>query len=92
MGESLKFPDIMTQRIFSDLSRAGYFLADVEFCFVPQLLQGVSWIGVHSVDMLSSSWIASFLCMQNCLTGPSTNMGHPAACVTHLVCHHSFRS
>ena len=47
MGQSLKFPDIMTQRIFSDIPRAGYFLADVGFCFISQLLQGVSWIGVH---------------------------------------------
>ena len=41
-GESLEFSDIATQYIFGDFfGRARCFMADVEFCLFPHLLQGV---------------------------------------------------
>ena len=63
-----------------------YFLFHTELCDHSVVLRLIStelrW-RLNSANMSSSFWIVSLLCMQNCLTAPSIDMGHPSGmCVS----------
>ena len=58
-----------------------YFLFHTELCdhrVVFRLISTELRWRLNSASMLFSSWIVSRLCMQNCLTAPSIDMGHPS--------------